>query len=440
MKVAVFGLGYVGCVSAICLAELGHMVVGVDIQSAKVQSIASGQAPVTEPGLSERVQRLTTTGHLKATTQAAEAMAFAEIILICVGTPSNRNGGLDYSHLDHVISEIATLLHTAAPYPVIAIRSTVLPGSPRQRILARIEAISKQRVGINFGFCLNPEFLREGTAIADFYTPPFTLIGELEPRAGDRLAQLYEALDAPMVRTDLDTAAMVKYASNVYHAMKITFANEIGTLCKTTGVDSHVLMDIFSRDYKLNISPAYLRPGFAFGGSCLPKDLRALLHLSRHADLDLPLLNSVLPSNEVHLRRALDLVEAAGQRRIGLLGLTFKPGTDDLRESPLVILSEMLLGRGYDLRIFDKELSLSRMVGTNRQYIENTIPHIASLLCDTLPDLLRHADAVIIGKSLPELKDSLTSAHNQIPIVDLVRLFPPDELPDSISQYQGICW
>lgn len=441
MKVAVFGLGYVGCVSATCLSELGHTVVGVDLNSDKVAAICRGEVPIVEPELADRVRRSVAARRLAATTRAAEAMADAEVILICVGTPSSSSGNLDSSHLERVAGEIAGYLGIAAPYPTVVVRSTVLPGSARSQILSVIETGSGLRAGSDFGFCLNPEFLREGTAVADFYSPPFTLVGEGDPRAGDVIARLYDGIEAPFIRTDPETASMVKYASNAYHALKVAFANEIGTLCKTMGVDSHSLMDIFVQDHKLNISPAYLRPGFAFGGSCLPKDLRALVHHARHADLDLPLLSSILPSNEVHLRRVVDLVAQIGRRRIGVIGLTFKPETDDLRESPLALLVETLLGRGYDLRIHDQELSLSRVMGANRQYIDRTIPHLASLLCESLPDLLEHAEVIIVGKRLPGLAESLASHQERGQIViDFVRLRRGEDIRGLAGAYHGLCW
>ena len=398
MKVTVFGLGYVGCVSAACLTELGHSVVGVDVNSKKVERIAAGAAPMIEPRLNDVLTRGVTHGRLAATGSAAEALEGAEAILICVGTPSNGNGSLDVSHIDVVASEIGRSLDRCARYPVVIVRSTVPPGSMRGRVIPALEQSSGRVSGRDFGVCLNPEFLREGSAVADFFAPPFTLVGELEPRSGDAAAALYAGIDAALIRTDIDLASMVKYASNAYHALKIVFANEIGALCREMGVDSQEVMRIFCLDDKLNTSPAYLRPGFAFGGSCLPKDLRALLYQARRTDVELPVLGAVFRSNDVHLERAVDVIVAEGRRRIGVVGLSFKPGTDDLRESPLVRLIERLLGKGFDIRIYDKDVSLGLIFGANREYIERMVPHLASLMCESLDELLGHAEVVVIGK------------------------------------------
>lgn len=441
MKIAIFGLGYVGCVSAACLAKLGHKVVGVDVSPLKAEHIQKGEAPVVEPDLGELMGTAVAQKQLEATTRATDAVVDAEVILICVGTPSNKNGSLDYTFVEAVVKEVGSLLDKAASYPVVVVRSTVLPGIIRERILPLLEASTDKKIGSEFGFCLNPEFLREGSAVADFFAPPFTLIGELDQRSGETLAELYRQIDAPVQRLSIDAASMIKYTSNAYHALKVVFANEIGTFCKKMGVDSHAVMDIFCQDDKLNISPAYLKPGFAFGGSCLPKDLRALLYQSRHTDLELPVLEAILPSNEHHLNRALEFIVSTGKRRIGVVGLSFKPGTDDLRESPLVSLIETLLGKGFDLRIYDEEVSFSQLLGANRRYIEETIPHLASLMCETLDECRAHAEVLVVGKRLPDLGNYLVEHQNENQIIlDLVRLWQQEDSSFSREQYTGICW
>ncbi|MDQ3071470.1 MAG: nucleotide sugar dehydrogenase [Acidobacteriota bacterium] len=418
MKIAVFGLGYVGCVSAACLAELGHDVVGVDVNPDKVSAIAEGRAPMIERGLNELLTKVVHAGSLRATSNPREALTGADAALICVGTPSRANGSLDADHLETVASEIGASLSRAAAFPVVMVRSTAMPDVVRGRVLAAIEKASGGRAGEQFGFCVNPEFLRESTAIADFFDPPFTLIGEADAKSGDRAAAVYAGLTAPVIRMPLEAASMVKYASNIYHALKIAFANEVGTLCHRLGIDGQAVMEAFAQDDKLNISKAYLRPGFAFGGSCLPKDLRAIIYEARHADVDLPLLASIFPSNEVHLQRAIDLVVQAGKRKVGMIGLSFKPGTDDLRESPLVRLVEYLVGKGYDVRIYDEEVSLSSIFGANREFIEKTLPHLASETCDSIDELLAHAETVVVGKLAPELHEKL-AARPDITVVDL---------------------
>jgi GDP-mannose 6-dehydrogenase len=423
MKVAVFGLGYVGCVSATCLAEIGHNVTGVDVSAAKVAQINEGTAPIVEPQLAETLARVVAQGRLRATIVPEAALAGAEAVLICVGTPSAENGSLDYRQLHHVAEQLASSLHVAAPRPVVAIRSTVMAATVLQEILPRLEQHGA-RAGREFDLCVNPEFLREGSAVRDFRSPPITLIGELGEESGARLACLYQGIDAPVVRVDLKTASMIKYASNAFHALKIVFANEIGVVCESLGADSQAVMDVFCRDTKLNVSPAYLRPGFAFGGSCLPKDLRAILYSARHADADVPVLNTILRSNELHVRRAVDAIVRSGLRRVGMVGLSFKANTDDLRESPLVTVVEQLIGRGYNMRVFDAEVNMSRVFGRNREYIDRTIPHITSLMSDSLDDLIATSELIVVGKRFEGIEAALE--RRPVPgqvLVDLARLW-----------------
>jgi GDP-mannose 6-dehydrogenase len=421
MRIAVLGMGYVGCVSAACLADLGHEVVGVDVDSRKLDMIRRGHPPIIESGLDELLARVVECGALTVSDSAASAVASAELTMVCVGTPSRPNGSLDTSHLDRVVEEIGAALVRERSYRVIAIRSTLLPGVLDARIVPQLQAASGGTVDSDFGICVNPEFLRESTAINDFRTPPFTLIGQRDQRAGDLLAQAYAGIDAPIHRVSPDAAAMVKYASNAYHALKVTFANEIGAICRSLDVDSRRVMEIFCQDRQLNVSAAYLRPGFAFGGSCLPKDVRALLYAARQRDVDVPVLGAMLPSNDMHIKRVVDLVSHNGRRRIAMLGLSFKPGTDDLRESPLVRLAETLVGKGHLLQIYDEDVALSNLVGRNRAYIEQVLPHLGELMSTDLGGLVTAADVIIVGKRFPRLDDVRHGLRAEQMVVDLTR-------------------
>jgi len=440
MKVAVFGLGYVGCVSAAALAKLGHEVIGVDNNPAKVSQVAAGEAPVLEPGLSELMAEQVASGALSAVTDGERAMAAAEAALICVGTPSRPNGELATDALERVSETIGAGLagRDGGARATVVVRSTSIPGSTEGLVGATIGRISGSVPGEGFGLAMNPEFLREGSSLTDFFAPPKTVIGELDSASGDVVQALYDGIPGGVHRVPIRVAEMVKYADNAFHALKISFANEIGTLCKALELDSHAVMDVFCADTKLNISTAYLRPGFSFGGSCLPKDLRALVHTGRRLDLELPLLESILPSNERHLQRAMDAITASGHRRVGLFGLSFKPGTDDLRESPLVELAERLIGKGFELRIYDPTVSLSRLVGANREYIETRLPHLSALLTTNIDDVLAHSEVCVVGARSPELERALGGAVSKI-VIDLVRL-PRETLPATQDGYVGIAW
>lgn len=439
MRIAIFGLGYVGCVSAACLASEGHQVIGVDVNPLKVEMISAGQSPIIEAQVDDLIRQAVASGALRSTDSVAEAIANADLSFICVGTPSNENGSLNLRYVRNVAREIGQALAGRDDYHVVAVRSTVLPGTVTSEVIPLLEEASGRWVGDDFGVCSNPEFLREGSAVADFHHPPFTLVGEWDERSGDRVAAIYEGIDAPIVRTDLSTAEMVKYVSNAFHALKISFANEIGNFCKKVGVDSHEVMRVFSMDTKLNISSAYLKPGFAFGGSCLPKDLRALLHRARQEDLNLPVLQAIPRSNELQARLGVEMVLRTGKKRVGILGLSFKAGTDDLRESPLVYLTETLLGKGYDLKIYDENVSLARLTGANKQYIEKVIPHISSLLCSSLDEVLSTSDVLVVGNRLPTAAASLLDevSGNHI-VIDLARV--RESLEGMDENYQGICW
>jgi GDP-mannose 6-dehydrogenase len=438
MKVSVFGLGYVGSVSAASFATDGHTVVGVDVNPDKVATLNEGRSPIIEHGLAELIHAAAAAGSLRATTSTAEAIAATDVSLLCVGTPSRRNGSLDLSYLERVSQQIGQALRDKDAYHVVIVRSTVLPGTTHEVVIPALEKASGKSYGSGFGVTVNPEFLREGTAIHDFRNPPMTLVGHNFTSDAGPTEALYASLTAPMVTTSIRTAEMIKYASNTWHALKVCFANEIGNLCKRLDIDSHEVMDIFCRDEKLNLSSYYLKPGFAFGGSCLPKDVRALQYRAKELDVPMPVIQSILPSNQLQIQHALEQVTDSGKKRIGLLGCSFKAGTDDLRESPIVILAEALLGKGYELRIYDRNVSVARLVGANKEYITTQIPHLSSLLCESIDDVLRNSDVIVVGNGAPEFADALKRTRPEQLIVDLVRLkIDRSEIP---GQYQGICW
>lgn len=437
MRISIFGLGYVGAVSAGCLASEGHHVVGVDVSPIKVNLINDGVPPVIEKDIGEMIARGVRDGYLRATTDAWEAIDSTDMSLVCVGTPSQLNGSLDLSHVRHACEEIGRALREKDTFHVVVMRSTMLPGSMREVVIPALEEASKKKAGVDFGVCNNPEFLREGTAVFDYFNPPKTVIGEIDHRSGDRLATLYEKLSAPLVRTGIETAEMVKYTDNVWHALKVGFANEIGNICKALALDSHRVMEIFCQDTKLNLSPYYLKPGFAFGGSCLPKDVRALIYKGRSLDLELPILNSILPSNGQQIKRGFKMVTAKGKKKVGILGFSFKAGTDDLRESPVVELIERLLGKGYDLRLYDRNVNLAALTGANRDFILNHIPHISKLMVGGIPDILAHAETIVIGNNAPEFREVVGALRPGQSVVDLVRV--GSELTTT-EEYHGICW
>ena len=396
MRISIFGLGYVGTVSAGCLAHDGHEVVGVDPLPTKVDLINRGRSPIVETDIGEIIAATTKAGRLRATSDPVQAIRETDLSFVCVGTPSQANGNLDLRYIRRICEQIGEALKSKSARHTVVIRSTILPGTMHKIVIPTLEEFSGKKAGVDFGVCNNPEFLREGSAVKDFHYPPKTVIGELDQASGDILAALYKKLDAPLIRTDLETAEMVKYVDNSWHALKIGFANEIGNLCKSLGLDAHKVMNIFCQDRKLNISPAYLLPGFAFGGSCLPKDLRALSYQAKMHDLQLPILTSILPSNEMQIARGLQLITEKGHTRVGVLGFSFKAGTDDLRESPLIEVIERLIGKGYDLRIYDKNVNIASLVGANRDFILNRIPHISKLMVGDI-------DAVL--ESRPDRRD-----------------------------------
>lgn len=438
MNVSIFGLGYVGCVSAASFAADGHTVIGVDVNPDKVASLNEARSPIVERGLDELIREGASAGRLRATTETREAVANTDLSLICVGTPSRKNGSLDLTYLERVAAQIGEALRDKDGYHVVVVRSTVLPGTTHEVVIPTIERASGRKYGVGFGVAVNPEFLREGTAIEDFRHPPLTLIGHNYRADAEPAQALYARVDAPVVTTTIRTAEMIKYASNTWHALKVTFANEIGNLCKRLKIDSHEVMDIFCRDEKLNLSAYYMKPGFAFGGSCLPKDVRALQYRAKEVDLDMPVIQSILGSNQLQIQHAIDAIVDTGRKRVGLLGFSFKAGTDDLRESPLVILAEALLGKGYQLCIYDRNVSLARLVGANKAYIEQQIPHLSSLLCDTIDEVIERSDVLVAGNRAPEFGDALARTRRDQIVIDLVRLgIDPSRIP---AAYQGICW
>lgn len=438
MKVSVFGLGYVGSVCSASLAADGHEVVGVDVNADKVATVNAGRSPIVEPGLGDLIARAVDKGRLRATTDPAEGVRSTNVSLVCVGTPSRRNGSLDLTYLERVCHQIGAALRDQPDYHVVVVRSTVLPGTTHELVIPTLERESGKKYGEGIGVSVNPEFLREGTALKDFRTPPLTLVGHNHAADASGTIALYQAIDAPLITTSVRVAEMIKYASNTWHALKVCFANEIGNLCKRVGVDSHDVMDVFCRDEKLNLSSYYLKPGFAFGGSCLPKDIRALQHRAKELDVELPVIQSILPSNRLQIEQAVDQVLETGRHRVGLLGLSFKSGTDDLRESPLVILAEALLGKGRSLRIYDASVLLARLVGSNKEYIEKQIPHLSTLLCETTDALIDQSEVVVVGTRSPEFSEAIKRCRRDQIVIDLVRL--PVEGSAIEADYRGICW
>ncbi len=437
MRISIFGMGYVGTVSAGCLAQDGHEVVGVDPVRTKVDLINAGQAPIIEADIAEIVATTVKSGRLRATSDQDQAIRETELSFVCVGTPSQANGNLDLTYIRRVCELIGEALRNKSARHTVVIRSTILPGTMHQIVIPILEEHSGKKAGTDFGVCNNPEFLREGSAVKDFNSPPKTVIGEFDRASGDMLAALYSKLEAPLIRTNIETAEMVKYVDNSWHALKIGFANEIGNLCKSFSIDAHDVMKIFCQDKKLNISPAYLLPGFAFGGSCLPKDLRALAYKAKTHDLQLPIMTSILPSNELQVARGLQLIMDSGSKRVGILGFSFKAGTDDLRESPMIEIIERLIGKGYDLRIFDKNVNLAKLVGANRDFILNRIPHISRLMVNGVDAVLDHAQTIVIGNKDPEFEGVLGRLRDGQHLVDFVRI---TNRRSENGKYDGICW
>ena len=436
MRISIFGLGYVGAVCAACLSDAGHDVIGVDVSPIKVDLTNRGKAPVVEPGLEAILERSVGLGRLRATSDTQDAIRSTDLTMICVGTPSRKNGSLDLRYMKKVCKAIGKALRDKDTYHSVVVRSTVLPGTVSKHVIPLLEEASGKTAGADFGVAINPEFLRESTAIKDFLEPPMTVIGEIDTRSGDALAELYTPFPAPVIRRTIEIAEMVKYSCNAWHAVKVTFANEIGAIAKAAGVDGRAVMEIVCSDTKLNISPYYMKPGFAFGGSCLPKDMRALVYRANQLDVEPPMLSAVLRSNKDQIAKAVELITSFGKRRISLLGLSFKSETDDLRESPLVELAETLIGKGYELSIFDRNVDYARVHGANREYINEKIPHVSSLLNSNLEEVIDHGEVMIVGNRDAQFAKALERVNGSRPTLDLVGFMNGV----SHGHTQGICW
>lgn len=437
MKISVFGLGYVGTVSAGCLAASGHRVWGVDVSADKVAAINAGKAPIVEPEISDVIGRCQAEGSLKATVSPVEGIEATDVSFVCVGTPSHSNGSLDLTYLKRVCEDIGKALRTKSTSHTIVFRSTTLPGTTEDVAIPVLEKHSGKTVGQGFSVCYNPEFLREGTSVKDYYHPPKIVIGERTPGEGNIVVDIYAGIEAPVSRTSIRAAEMVKYSDNAFHALKVTFANEIGIICKKLGIDSHEVMDIFCQDTKLNLSKVYLRPGFAFGGSCLPKDLRALSYQAKRVDAEVPVLSAILQSNAAQVKGVVQTLIGLGKKRVGFLGMTFKPDTDDLRESPLVDVIETLLGKGFLVKIYDRNVSLSRLIGANKRYVEEHIPHLSQLLVDGIDEVVTASDVVVVGYKDAEFLPALKRMRADQFILDLARVEKDGQFA---ARYEGVCW
>lgn len=437
MTLSVFGLGYVGVVTAACLASQGHRVIGVDVNQAKLETLRIGKSPIVEPEVDQLIEAATAEGRIEATGDYASAVANSELTLVAVGTPSRRNGSLNTEYLEIVARQIGESIAQLDRQHVIVFRSTILPGTTEDQLIPIVEKHSGRTRGKGFSIAYNPEFLRESTAVRDFFSPPKTVVGTDDEAAMLALRRLYGGLDAPYIETSIKVAETVKYVDNAFHALKITFANEVGRVCQSVGIDSHEVMNIFVQDHKLNISEAYLKPGFAFGGSCLPKDLRALNYFAKSRDVDTPLLASALISNQVHVQKAVERVLSFGFRRVGVAGFAFKANTDDLRESPVVALIETLIGKGLDVRVYDRSVSLARLIGVNKEYLEDHVPHISRMMVSSLDELVQHSEVIVIGNSDPEFRALPSTVDDSVVVYDLVRAI--QDLPAN-GKYAGICW
>ena len=438
MKIAVFGMGYVGSVTAACLASLGHEVVGVDVVESKVRELAAGKSPIVERDLPDLIATGVREGRLRATTDAVDAVRDADAILICVGTPSREDGSLDLTHSLHAAGQVGRALRDHLHRAVIVFRSTLLPGSVEDTLGPAIETASGLRWGPDFGICYNPEFLREGTAVADFFDAPYAILGSRDAESGRVLEAVYKDLPGAVHHVPIRTAEMLKYVNNAYHALKVAFANEIGRLCQKEGIDSHEVMRLFCLDTKLNISAHYLKPGFAFGGSCLPKDLRAITHRALERNLQLPLLASILPSNDLHVQAAVHAVERQHKKRVGVLGLSFKAETDDLRESPIIRVIGSLVGKGYEVLLHDHHVDVQRLLGANRRFLEQEIPYLERVFRTDPREVVGGSDVVVIANAHPNYKQVPHWLSDGQVVVDLVRLLEPTSLPE--GRYVGLAW
>jgi GDP-mannose 6-dehydrogenase len=441
MKISVLGLGYVGCVSAACFAELGNEVVGLDVDARKLAPLREGRSPIVEPGLPELVKRGVEEGRLTVTEDYGSAVMGTDVSLVCVGTPSTETGSPNLGYTDRVCEQLGDVIGRKDAFHTVVFRSTIPPGTVEERLIPILESRSGRKQGDAFGVCFNPEFLREASAVHDFYNPPKIVIGEPSPgsRGGDVLAELYAPIDAPTVRTEIRVSEMVKYADNCFHALKVCFANEIGNLSKALGIaDSHKVMEIFCLDTQLNLSPYYLKPGFAFGGSCLPKDLRAIVRMSNETGVQCPVLSAADPSNQLQIKRAIDTIRATGKKKIGVLGMSFKAETDDLRESPIVQVVSTLIGKGYELCIFDRNISWEQLFGSNLGFLEHELPYARSLKADSIDELLSRSDVIVVANGASEFRDVPGRMREDQTLVDLVRIV--DDPGEARGDYIGIAW
>jgi GDP-mannose 6-dehydrogenase len=437
-RISIFGLGYVGAVSLACLARDGHQVTGVDIDPVKLDLIRNRKSPILEEGIQELMRDVVNSGRVSVTNDAMQAMRDTELSFVCVGTPSAANGSQDLTAILRLTEQLGAALKHKDEFHTIVIRSTVQPGTVEEKIEPILERASGKKSGVDFGVCFQPEFLREGSSIRDYDHPPYTIVGGNSEAAVNAVREIFQHLDTRFLVTNVRVAETLKMACNAFHALKITFANEIGRVSQSMGIDAHEVMRLVCADKRLNISPAYLKPGFAFGGSCLPKDLRALTNIARQNDIVLPMLSSLLASNRVHIDHAVDKILKLGRPKVGMLGLSFKTGTDDLRESPLVLVAKRLLGEGCELRIFDPEVQLSRLLGANRSYIDANIPHLGSLLCGTIDEMIGPSDVILVGLQQSALNDALQArVRPEQYLLDLVNLPNRDLLR---CKYEGICW
>ena len=437
-RISIFGLGYVGAVSLACLARDGHRVIGVDIDPVKLDLIRARKSPILEEGIQELMRDVVDSGRVTVTNDALRAVHDTEVSFICVGTPSAANGSQDLTAILRLAEQIGAAIKTKREFHTIVVRSTVQPGTLEEKLEPIFETASGKKSGVDFGLAFQPEFLREGSSIRDYDHPPYTIVGGNCEAAVNAVREIFQHLDARFMVTNIRVAETLKMSCNAFHALKITFANEIGRISQSLGIDSHEVMRLVCADTRLNISTAYLKPGFAFGGSCLPKDLRALAQIARQNDIEIPMLASLLVSNRVHIDHAVDKILKLGRPRVGMLGLSFKTGTDDLRESPLVMVAKRLLGEGCELRIFDPEVHLSRLLGANRSYIDAHIPHLGSLLCEQINEMIDPSDVILVGLQQPALDAALQVRVRQDQyLIDLVNLPNRDLLR---CRYEGACW
>jgi GDP-mannose 6-dehydrogenase len=439
MIISVVGMGYVGVVSAACLAKEGHTVIGVDSYKNKVDIINSGKSPIVEEKIDDLVAEGVVKGKLSATLDIFQAVSKSDLVFVCVGTPARENGRIDLKYIKKVSAEIGSALRNKNERISVALRSTIFPGTMQNVVIPIMEESSGKTAGKDFDLCFNPEFMREGSSVFDFYNPPKTIVGEYIHGNGDRLVEIFSGFTSEkLFKTDLQTAEMVKYVDNLYHALKISFSNEIGLVSKKLGIDSHEIMNIFCSDTKLNLSPKYFKPGYAFGGSCLPKDLKAFVYESKLLDLDLPLIRSIQQSNENQIAFAIDMIKATGKKKLGIFGISFKDGTDDLRESPLVKLVEILIGKGFKVSIYDKHVSIAKIFGSNKDYILNEIPHISTLMCESIDEVAEMSDVLVFGHKNTDNQRVFAKYGDRKHVIDLVRL--TEDVKNTEANYSGICW